>query len=207
MNPRCAVSLDNQLDLSRRLGLWVRTNGHGLAFERTQRLVMAAASFQLTFDHHDAVVLLVANKQPASGLALLRPLYESYVLGLWLFRIADQQQIDAMLARRLAPELDRMVRNLDGKKFFDRPMLQDMKTVIKKMHGFTHGGVEHIQYRYADGNISPNYPDELMVDVLQIADLFTVMAILESAALAEDITLGDRLSQEGRELLGFSGAQ
>jgi len=200
--PGKAAILRDQLDRSKKVGPWLRSNGHGLSFERTRRVVMAAASFQLTFDHHDAVVMLT-SRHPASALALIRPLYESYIMGLWLFRIANDQQIEAILARQFVPGLDRMVRDLDRGGLFDRPMLPDMKPVMKKMDGLTHGGVEHIQHRYAEGKISPMYPDELMVDALRIADLFTVMAILESAALAENIPLGDRLNQEGRDLLGL----
>ncbi len=64
-----------------------------------------------------------------------------------------------------------------------------------------------MRYRIHRDAVIARYPDSLVVDALQVADLFAVMALLEGPAMAPDVELGDRLDDESRILLGLSSSE
>ena len=140
-------------------------------------------------------------------LALVRPVYEAYVWSAWTLRIATDDQLRLLAEGRLTTGLEVRIRALDRAGFFDQSMLIDMKPLIRRMDGFVHGGFEHMRYRIHRDAVIARYPDGLIVDALQVADLFAVMALLEGPAMAPDVELGDRLDDESRILLGLSSSE
>lgn len=61
----------------------------GLELAATDRNRLAAGCFRQAMEHHDAVIHLVRSNLTRSALALLRPLFEQYVHGLWLAKCAS----------------------------------------------------------------------------------------------------------------------
>lgn len=105
---------------------------------------------------------------------------------------------------RLSPGLEKMIRDLDKEHFLEVPMLVALKPLIKRMDGFVHGGFEHLRYRIHRDGVVAKYPEDLIVDALQFADLFAVMTLLEWPALAEDHAMGERLYAEAAELIALA---
>jgi len=168
------------------------------------RAIIVAPSIQLAMEHHAALVTMAEGDHRASLLALVRPIYEAYVWSAWTLRIATDDQLLLLAEGKLTTGLEARIRALDRAGFFDQPMLADMKPLIKRMDGFVHGGYEHMQYRIHRDGVIARYPDHLIVDALQFADLFAVMALMEGPVLAPDVELGDRLERESRALLGLN---
>jgi hypothetical protein len=197
------VPLAQQLERSKRLVQWLRYSSGLIRFPGETRAVLVAPSIQLALAHHAALVTLAEGGHRASLLALVRPIFEAYVWSAWTLRIASDDQLRLLAENKLTTGLERRIRALDRAGFFDRPMLADMKPIIDRMDGLVHGGYEHIQYRIHRDGVIARYPDHLIVDALQFADLFAVMALLEGPVLAPDVELGDRLDRESRALLGL----
>lgn len=196
-------ALQAQIERSERVVQWIAASGRQVKVREAVRSSLVAGSIQLTFEHHAAMVYLAKGGHYASLLALTRSVYEAYLWSAWTLRIATDNQLLELAHDRLGPGLERMVKDLDKKKFFEEPMLATMKPAIEKMDGFVHGGFEHLRHRIHAGRVNPQYPKDLIVEALQMADLFAVMALLEGPAIDQDIALGDRLYSEARQLLGL----
>lgn len=200
---RGKLALSEQIARSQHVRKWLVSSGANLEARQTARVVAVAASMQVALEHHGAIIVLAKQRQMASLLALLRPMYEAYVWSAWLFRVATGDQLVDLAHNRLGRGLERMIGDLDRLQVFDRPMLRDMKPVIDRMNGFVHGGYHHLRYRIHKDRTEPRYPDDLVVDSLRFADLFAVMTLLEWPAMTEDVPMGDSLYAEARFLLGL----
>lgn len=190
-----------QIERSESVSHWCLHAARRIKFSETVRSVLTAASILLTREHHAAMVDLAKARHFASLLALTRSVYEASIWAIWTSRIATDEELLLLAKNRLTRGLEKMVRGLDGAQFFECPMLKDMKPVIERMDGFVHGGFQHLQYRIHKERVEAEYPDELIVSALQIADVFAVMAILEGPALEADIELGNQLFEESAQLL------
>ena len=203
MKPQQQISglVRAQIESSERVTQWAFEAGRRIKFSAGVRSVLVAGSIQLAREHQFAMVDLAKGVHYASLLALTRSVYEAYVWASWTLRIATDDRLQALSQNRLSRGLERMVKDLDGIKFVGNPMLPYMKPAIKRMDGFVHGGFEQLRYRIHAERIHPEYPDDLIIEALQISDLFAVMAILEGPAIEPDIELGDELFADVRELL------
>ena len=197
-------TLLKQIAKSEEVSAWLSTSGREVKFRASMRSVLVAGSIQLAMEHHAAMVTLAKHRHHASMLALTRSIYEAYVWATWTLWIATDDQLNLLAEGRLSRGLEKMVGDLDKVRSFEEPMLKEMKPVIDKMNGFVHGGFEHLRYRIHKTGVRPQYPRDLIIDALRIADLFAIMALLDGPAIDQDIPLGDRLHVEARQLLGLA---
>lgn len=193
--------LSFNLRKAREFAQWLRSKGHGLSVPQTTRHVAAGTTFSLTLDHFEGVVRLLEAGLSGPALALIRPLLESYVQGLWLYQVATDQQIHAFLRSQMRPKLERMLQGIDEKKIFESLIRKDMEDPVLAMHGFTHGGPRHIENRFVGNQIKAAYSEQLLSDALRHAALFGFMALLDMIAMAGNQDLGDAVYSEGRERL------
>lgn len=184
-NPPVDALLE-QLARSKRIDAWLYDSSNGTTAARTPRIIMSASSYQLAMDHHRAIIRLVEQDMWGSALALLRPYVEAYTWGAWLHHYAKDKQLDQILAHRFTRNLDGMQRDLNKIKFFDSSIAKDTEGKRRNLHGFTHGGILHMQWRFKDGEVRPGHPPEVVADGLRIADVHGYLALQGVVALAED---------------------
>lgn len=178
-----SCELKPQLEQSKKLVHWLGTAGTLASSRQSSRAVLTANSIQLAMDHHAAIVALAENNQRASLLSLIRAIYEAYIYGAWSLYVATDDQLAYMSKGKTARVFDKMVLDLDKKGFFDRQILRDMKPLAKRMDGFLNGSFEHYKYPVSAADTDGRYPDKLIAEALQIADLFAVMACMEQQHL------------------------
>jgi hypothetical protein len=195
-------NLQRELTRSEAFWPWVTVNLHGVDFPKNRRNVFAMAMFQVAYDHQATIVLAVKAVRFASALALVRPLCEATLMGMWILHAADDNVLEALAHARYAPPpIDDLVKALDRKAFFDRPMHQDMGSALKRMHSFTHGGVLHIAPRYQGVRVGANYAVKDVIWALQTADVFATLAALEAAQTAGDDAKAAAMFRHAREWL------
>lgn len=176
--------LKPQLEQSKKLAKWLRTTGSSASTCRGLRAILAANSIQLAMDHHAAIVSLAESGHRASVLSLIRSIYEAYIGSAWSLYVATDEQLVYMSKGKTARVLDKMVFDLDKRGFFDRQILRDMKPLANRMDGFLNGGFEHAKYPVSSADTAARYPDGLITEALQMADLFAVMACMEKRHLS-----------------------
>jgi hypothetical protein len=196
----------HRLAQSKALAQWFQDSGRSISFPAGLRSVLVGATIQIALEHHSAIVDLMEQWRPAPALALIRPLFEESTRSSWLLLgAASDEQLLRFANGKLKPGLEKMVRDV-AKHHRDSSMFSIMKPVIDRMHGFTHGGVDQLQYRLRENKIAPLYPGSLLCDALQVSNLAATMAFLGGPALAPDIPLGDRLAAESRQFFGVDSS-
>lgn len=204
--PRGSISdsIQHELARSERYWTWLTHNLHGVAFDKSRRNAFAMAMFQVAADHQSSIVSAVKERRFASALALVRSLVEATVMGMWILHAATDDVLERMTRMQYAPpSLDDMIKGLDRQGFFDRPMYRDIADSIRRMHGFNHGGIQHIAARYDGERVGANYSHDDMVWALRTSDLFAALAALECAHVVGDVDLGETMYREARVWLGI----
>lgn len=197
-------AIARELARSREFWLWLTPRLHGRDFPKNRRNVFAMAMFQVAFDHQATIVLAVEASRFASALALIRPLCEATLMGMWILHAATDDVLEAMANERFAPPtIDDLVKALDRKSFFDVPMYRDIAGTLKRMHSFTHGGLLHIAARYQGARVGANYSNADVIWVLRVADVFSTLAALEAAQTTGDVGLTERMYREAHEWLNL----
>lgn len=134
---------------------------------------LAFQSALLSMEHAMAALVLVQNDMEASGMALLRPQFESLVRAFWLMYVASETHVEKLsmpltieTARRGddLPMLSEMLKRLEGVPGAPAHIvtqLQEYKEVTwKALNSFTHGGI-HPLSKFVTG-----YPPKLVFDTL-----------------------------------------
>ena len=71
------------------------------------------------------------------------------------------------------------------------------------MNSFTHTGYQHLVRRHAEGEFGPvNYPDQEIVQSLELAGIFVLLSATELAILADNEHLSQDVSVKMRSYLG-----
>lgn len=192
-----------QIARSKRIDAWLYNRSNGVKAERTPRIIMSASSYQLAMDHHRAIIRLAEEDMWGSALALLRPCVEAYTWGAWLHYCAKDKHLDLILAHRFTRNLDGMQRDLDKIQFFETSIAKDTEGMRRNLHGFTHGGILHMQWRFKDGEVRPRYPPEVAADGLRLADVHGYLALQGVIALAEDNATANELHGQVYDMFGW----
>lgn len=200
-------ALARELSRSEQIWTWQVQRLHKLPFPKGLRTVFAMGMYQVAADHQASIALLVKEGRLGSALALLRSCCEATVMGMWILHRASDRQLEAMADNKYSPpSLDKLVKQLDKAGLFDRPMFDDIEHAIERMHGFTHGGLQHIEARYMGDRVGANYAECDVTWALRTADLFAILAALEAAQVTGDDALAECMYHEARAMLGFDAS-
>ena len=147
--------------------------------------LISLTSYDIALEHHRSIVTLVEHANVASALALMRPMFESCVTGLWATYVAtasDIVQFDQGRGKRdILATLHRLRKKDDG-EFISILEAQFLKYEAA-MHSYTHGGVFQISRRIGPTHIGPQYDATEVDDLLHFADSTLVAVALEAADL------------------------
>lgn len=166
---------------------WISERLHGLSPGKGRRNVLAGALYDLVIEHHAGIVSTIATGAIASGFALLRAQFEALVRAGWIQLEASDTQVERFARRGRLPSLAQLVEGVEKHADFSHGMLGRVRGAnLETMHGFTHGGMEQVRHRLkreGDGELSlqPNYPPEAVVELLQHAGTFALIALRQVA--------------------------
>jgi hypothetical protein len=88
---------------------WVHGRLDGLKIAQlsvSKRVQLAGACWHVALEHGQAIVMLTEDALHGSALALVRPVFEAYVRGMWLMHCASEKEVDAWtgsVSERLRP--------------------------------------------------------------------------------------------------------
>ena len=164
----------------------IETELAGLGFEKSHRNVLSVALFDVSLDHANGIIILLANKKPIipSAYALVRPMFECFVRGAWLQHCATDEQIEQIIQKDSFPlRFKEMLDAAEQENKWPATLTEIMKRAIKNMHSYTHGGMEIISRRFKDG-VLEHVPDEK-----EISDILTFIAILSYVSFCQIISI------------------
>lgn len=108
------ASLETALALSAELSKWFDSSIHGLQIPSSDREAMAGALFDQVHEHHKAVHLLLKNSFSGSAFSLVRPMFETFVRGLWLRRCAPDQAIEKFKKDKLELKFELLIDEIES---------------------------------------------------------------------------------------------
>lgn len=158
-----------------------------LHFPGDDRTRLSAGLLQLAQEHHASIVLLLQHQQYGSAFALLRPLYEAYVRGVWLARVASEREFsrfqrdESISLKDLASKVS-VLPTFDGTNF-----AVSADRALNAMHSYTHNGYLASVRRLSSDAIEPAYEVAEIREVLEFAQLFGVLATAEILELSTNV--------------------
>jgi Family of unknown function (DUF6988) len=129
-------------------------------FTADERANVVAAFVMQAVEHHESIALLVSQKFVGSAFALLRPLMECWVRGVWVMLCANEDQFRRVTTEDKWPKFNEMITANDVRTGFT--VFQDMKDkVYEALNSYTHTGMLQLGRRFnAMGEPKPSYSDE-----------------------------------------------
>jgi hypothetical protein len=162
---------------------WIQDNTAGLPVATPgRREALTAGCFDTAIEHQAAIALLCSRGLPGSMLALLRPMIEATVRGLWLMQCASEAELERFEKGGIEKNFATIAAEVESASGARTPTLTMMKKrVWSVLHDFTHTGVQQVARRHGAGRLGPNYPATDIALSLEAAGAYGLIA---SAALA-----------------------
>ncbi len=182
ISDRLAARLEQSKELSYRLGSQVSATH----FRATTRNRLAGGCFDLSLEHHNAVIALVEARLAACAFALLRVMYESHVRGVWLRYIATEEDIQSYQNCRQKP-LDRMVREISAHPDWKDVGYSRFQAYAKNiLDDYVHAGFRAVSRRISADAIEEVHEEGQEIESLLFADLWAVNTTEEVMLMSEN---------------------
>ena len=190
------------LSRSHEIAAWIEHEMRDFPAPASLRTRCAGPCFVVAQEHHQAVVLLLSQPHPfhASAFALVRPVYESLVRGLWLQHCATAEQVQSFSIGGRPPNVPTLLAAIMKTEAYSSGQLS---AVYAKswdvMCAYTHTGAQQVQPWNTGTAIEPNYSDADASEVLRCTGAFALLSIFGLAAIADNKDLALRTLVKSRE--------
>ena len=178
-------SVSTVIEQAKNLQLWLheRTNDRPLVVSK--RNMTGVALLQHALDIVDGIIVLLENQLPGASWTLSRPLFETYVRGVWILNCAKESEIEKFLSD-YPPSLGRLVQSIDELDSSRSAWMKVTRVNIFAFHSFVHGGSEHVWRRFGEKSLEPNYPERELIYLVGIAIEVCIRCGFELFSLWED---------------------
>lgn len=175
----------------------------GVTFETTDRLKVAVALLHLSLEHHTGIHALVNLGVIGSAFALLRPQFETYIRGVWYHRCAADTQVSLFIAGEQPPKINVLIEEIEKLEAFDEKLLSSTKRQIwRNLNDFTHGGTTQVKARCTVDEITQNYREEHIANLLAASASWSLLAGVALAAAVGTEALARQLHSTFRGIYG-----
>lgn len=161
----------------------------GITFETTNRLRVAVALLHLSLEHQTGIYSLVNLGIIGSAFALFRPQFEAYVRGVWYHRCATDADISSFIDGEQPPKINVLIEEIEKLEASDEKLLSATKSQIwLNLNDFTHGGTTQVKARCTVDEITQNYKEEHIANLLTAsASLSLVAGVALAIAVDSDV--------------------
>lgn len=164
---------------------WLDKKINGLAINSDSRTRISATCFQISREHHKAIVLLISHKLIGSAFSLLRLLFEAYIRGVWLGRCATEDELEKYKNDKLSKKFETLIKEIEQIDGFEQGVLSEAKRINwSAFNSFTHSGFFQIVRSNTPETIEPNYDEEEILGALGYADAVALLSALQIAFFA-----------------------
>ena len=182
--------LKKRLEQSDDVVPWVHAKIDGLQIpelSHDKRTQLAGGCFHVSVEHSQAIVVLMHERLYGSALALIRPLFEGFVRGLWLLQVATVEDVDRA-GQDVFPSFSQLIQGLE------EPVSGNpggALTMIKahrwsELCSYTHTGFRQIGARLTTDGLGCGYEDSQLCDALLWADSIAIMLAMSFRYLAKN---------------------
>jgi hypothetical protein len=141
---------------------------------RNNRDGLCLLYWSLVFETQHGILLLLHHKLPGPAFALMRPIVEAF-LRLYLVMHGTEEQLAAIKNGTYNTDFTNIGEQIDQMTGIEPLMGPFFKKNTKKLHGFTHGGLEQLHRRSKGTDVIANYPDDEVRDVIKFTTMFAFL--------------------------------
>ncbi len=156
---------------------------------RTDKTEMVSGLFYIVLEHHRSILLLLeTGTNTGSAFALARPLIEAAYRAHWIWACATPKQLAAARTRGKDPypDVNRIAGMVDA-KVPTKGLFSIVREYMPILHGFTHGGLEHISRRFDDqGDLRASFSEEEIEEIVQAMTSHVVILAIVFCQLTSD---------------------
>ena len=182
---------------SQELGNWLDSKMEvDIDWERRTRL--SATCFDMVHEHHKSIALLLKRNCYGSAFTLLRPTYEAYVRGKWIWHCATEEQMQKLLNKdQIQRSLRCLVSEIHKQDANAGRILEEIRAKhVTTFSSFVHTGSWQILSRNTERTIEPNYDERHITSLIILADVLALLAGLEMANLAANRALAEECEKK-----------
>jgi hypothetical protein len=138
--------VQSQVAASSALDHWIWAKLENWEVPASLRNRMAGAAFLIAFHHHQAILRLVNVGSMPSASALVRPIFEAGITGMWIANCATDRELDQFAANNRRPKTETMVKLLEASDFLEKKPLSTIKAANwAALSDYTHCGSRALQ--------------------------------------------------------------
>ncbi|UJJ49834.1 MULTISPECIES: DUF6988 family protein [Rhodanobacter] len=180
--------VQHSLAIAKQVAVWNEETLYGIEVPTNDISRLGIASFAMVHEHQKSALLLTELGLMASSMALMRPMFEAYVRGLWLV-YATQEEFNQYQAGRDSLDLERAIKLIlsrSGKSRFN-DALEMWKLSKKTLHGYVHNSFQALIRR--SGLIE--LPTADVVSTLNFSSALATLASIEITEIMDSDALPD----------------
>lgn len=198
---RLATSISNAEALIQ----WLDGRIDGTEIPSSLRSRASGGCLDVALEHQKAIVLLVAHGLYGSAFALVRLMFEAYIRGVWLHQCASDIEVKKFESDSLDRTFASLLSDIEQLESFSSGILSALKSKSwSAMNSFTHTGFSQVVRRNKEGTIEPNYDEDELIEIVNFAGGFGIMAAVEIAHLANNDVLANALLAKAKEVSQLS---
>lgn len=141
----------------------------GRHIEEGLRSRLSAACFAVSQQHHNSILILLSQNPPlqATAFALLRPLTESTIRGLWLSHVASDEQVETYV--QAGTKLDMASMLISVGKAAGVNAHQAIYKHWPSLSAYTHTGEHQVQRWLTTKHIEPSYSTSELSELVNLS--------------------------------------
>jgi hypothetical protein len=171
---------------------WIEQRLDGLDIPKKSRSLISVGCHDVVIEHHCGISLLIKSKIYASAFALVRPLFETFVRGVWLKNCASDDELKKFNDDSLNKKFGVLLRDIEKLDGFSSKVLSHLKEQAwSEMCGFTHGGIQQIGRRVLNNEIFPDFRESEIVEVLRLTQAFSLLSFIQIVGEADRVDLAN----------------
>lgn len=133
----------------------------------TEKQTLFLAYYNLDIEHIHSIYLLIQNNFNGSALALVRAFYETFYRALWMYAFATDEEVEKIRNDKFEfKNMGSKILELDD-FYTGSELFKNMKKgTWNIMSDYAHSGTCQLSRRWTNGNLTPNYSDNEILEVL-----------------------------------------
>jgi hypothetical protein len=138
-------------------------------------------------------------------MALVRPLFEIHIRGIWLAKCASDPELMAFQKGKIDKSFGDLVAEIERHEGYNVGVFARVKqNSWSAMNDFTHGGALQVIRRITSDSITPNYAADEVAEVLTFSGAIGLLSTSEVALLAGRQDIAVELLDEMKRYAGGS---
>ncbi|KAB7702922.1 hypothetical protein GBN26_03300 [Plesiomonas shigelloides] len=155
-----------------------------IKFPPTDNVKTSAIFYSISMEHYRSILSLIELNLLSSASALMRPLFESYVKGLWFYYCATDNDIRKLHKDQFNRKFHVLVSDLE--KIKPLGLSNAKQNLWPTLNSFTHSGAAQTSRRVSGNQIMSSFSNDFIRDAIAFASNYGLLAACELALISND---------------------